>query len=85
MSLQEAFTGQVPYADLKEMAVLGKVLDRREIPERPMDYFPLGCSQADDLWGLLTQCWAFDPKARPSAAEVKESVRKSLFFKCGHC
>ncbi|KAF8596200.1 kinase-like protein [Ceratobasidium sp. AG-I] len=72
MTILEAFTGQVPHADVSEMAILGKVSLERKIPQRPIDCLPHENLQANTLWKLLVQCWAYEPETRPSAVEVSD-------------
>src|ERR1700761_8262095 len=34
-------------------------------------------AHSDDIWEIITQCWAHEPNNRPSTAEVLRSVRKA--------
>ncbi|QRV83989.1 Tyrosine kinase family catalytic domain protein [Ceratobasidium sp. AG-Ba] len=64
MTIYEVLTGEMPFANTPGVAtvlpvVLGKIPDRKP--------FLLDSRVSSDrLWKLLTQCWAYEPKARPS-------------------
>ncbi|KAF8594877.1 kinase-like protein [Ceratobasidium sp. AG-I] len=73
MTILEVLTGRVPYADFSDAAVYGKVLVKRQIPDRPTGCLPFGSTQANVLWATLVQCWAFEPAARPSVTEVEKT------------
>ncbi|CAE6495540.1 unnamed protein product [Rhizoctonia solani] len=75
MTLYEIMTGQLPYYGKSDVLVILLVVQKREPPERP-ESIPDGHETMDKLWELLLRCWSFDPAARPSAADVAETVRK---------
>lgn len=62
----EVLSGKVPFAHDTEWIVMQKVLNC-EHPERPE-----GPWFADDLWGILKQCWTTHPESRPSIEVVLE-------------
>lgn len=67
-------TGQLPYANKTEGGVICAVL-QKEFPPRPQFDFLFDDKQSsDDLWLLLTRCWDFEPKDRPTARQVKDEV-----------
>ncbi|KAG9124638.1 hypothetical protein FRC07_010822 [Ceratobasidium sp. 392] len=75
MTILEVISGQLPFSNLSnDPAVITRVVVRRQYPERPSDSFP-PTPDGDALWELLTQCWSFDPSARPRASEVQTQVR----------
>ncbi|QRW12627.1 kinase domain protein [Ceratobasidium sp. AG-Ba] len=68
MTAFEVLTGEVPFADKSSLAtvfpvVMGKTPDRKKLL---LDNSAL----SDRLWGLLMQCWAYQPEVRPSAAKL---------------
>ncbi|CUA70595.1 Focal adhesion kinase 1 [Rhizoctonia solani] len=70
MVIFEVITGTIPYAGAKDPAILYHVLARK-IPARPETHIPTGLEQADQLWSIITRCWAYDPNERPKAGEVR--------------
>ncbi|KAF8597119.1 kinase-like protein [Ceratobasidium sp. AG-I] len=72
--LQEVITGNVPHHTVKDIGIPMKVVDKREIPERPVNYMPSRSSQANVLWGLLVQCWAYEAEDRLAANMVEKTV-----------
>ena len=71
MVIYEVLSGQVPFAQFKEFIVMRKVIEG-ERPERPEgaegEWF------TDDLWNILTQCWATQPESRPGIEAVLECL-----------
>ncbi|KAJ1302955.1 hypothetical protein OPQ81_003248 [Rhizoctonia solani] len=70
---QEVMTGVLPYAGASEPVIMCRILAGK-FPSRPEIYIPTGIAQADQLWSLITSCWAYDPGKRPKASEVKNTV-----------
>jgi hypothetical protein len=77
ISEQETFTGQIPFADKADPAVVGGVMYRRLIPSRPGS-IPEASERGDELWELLVSCWSFEPEHRPSAQHVENIVSAIL-------
>ncbi|KAG8789802.1 hypothetical protein FRC12_013182 [Ceratobasidium sp. 428] len=78
MMVLEIMTGQVPFPD-KRSVVVCHVAGLGEIPKRPdLSSIIPEKTLEDELWGLLTCCWAFEPNSRPSAPELKQQVSKLL-------
>ncbi|EUC58536.1 tyrosine kinase catalytic domain protein [Rhizoctonia solani AG-3 Rhs1AP] len=77
MTILEAITGQLPFPEKQEMAVLLAVCVRQEIPTRPAAQIPVNSQNGDKLWELLCECWSREMEKRPSAAQV-ESVMKTI-------
>ncbi|KAG8694133.1 hypothetical protein FRC08_008692 [Ceratobasidium sp. 394] len=74
MTMLEAITGDVSYAELKlDFAVLYAVAEKK-YPKRPQVHIPDDSEHGDILWVLLQRCWTYEPEERPSAAEVKEMM-----------
>ncbi|KAG8684226.1 hypothetical protein FRC11_012433 [Ceratobasidium sp. 423] len=74
MTILEAITGQIPFADKQEMAVMLAVCFDSATPTRPMVQIPANSKSGDWLWELLCRCWSRDMEKRPSAAEVVDIV-----------
>ncbi|KAF8601625.1 kinase-like protein [Ceratobasidium sp. AG-I] len=70
MTILETITGKVPYSEKTEKAVMCCVWQAK-LPDRPKE---MG-EHSDTLWSLLTSCWLHDPKQRPSAAQVSETIK----------
>ena len=71
MVIYEVLSGQVPFAQFKEVIVMRKVIDG-ERPERPEG--AEGVWFTDGLWETLTQCWATQPGSRPGITAVLERL-----------
>ncbi|KAG6808442.1 hypothetical protein H0H92_004106 [Tricholoma furcatifolium] len=74
------FTGQVPFADISwEIRVIHSVCAGYR-PTRPPGSGPpwteWGLTEA--IWSLMENCWRQDPKKRPSAAEIVQSLTPLL-------
>ena len=63
----EVFTGKVPFPELKNEAVVLRIL-RGGRPEMPGDAEAIGLT--GDMWKLLESCWQQNPKKRPTMQEV---------------
>lgn len=68
MVMVEAFSGQVPFRDSQayEVVMLVAAGTRPPRPDHP--------ALADHLWELIQRCWNADPKSRPQALEVKNTL-----------
>ena len=70
MVILEVLSGQTPFAREEEVAVIRKVLGG-EVPERPEATW-----LTEDLWGILEQCWSFQPKARPTLETILDCLER---------
>ncbi|CUA71617.1 Tyrosine-protein kinase SPK-1 [Girardia tigrina] [Rhizoctonia solani] len=68
MTILEAFTGSVPYANLHDRAVMGRLMQKVP-PERPEGC--IGDKYGDALWILITSSWDTVPENRPTAQWVR--------------
>ncbi|QRV89373.1 Tyrosine-protein kinase [Ceratobasidium sp. AG-Ba] len=73
--IQETLTGDVPYAGVRDNAILYTIGKLMELPDRPNKHIP-ETPWGDTLWKLLTECWEGDPGIRPSAADVRQRLEK---------
>ncbi|KAJ1305299.1 hypothetical protein OPQ81_000323 [Rhizoctonia solani] len=74
MTILEALTGNIPHKDRPDMAVIHAVLVRQLHPARPLEQIPQS-PKGDELWGLLERCWSYEPKNRPKASDVRDSLK----------
>ncbi|KAF9257434.1 kinase-like protein [Marasmius fiardii PR-910] len=65
----EIFTGNVPFYELVDGAVIVAVLLDKKHPSRP-NLTMLN----DTMWNTMVNCWQNNPQVRPSAFEVLECV-----------
>jgi serine/threonine protein kinase len=62
MFILEILTGQRPFHDLNDMAVMFHILEGKHPPR------PMSCS--DSLWELLQNCWVGNTEIRPTAPQI---------------
>ncbi|CAE6503043.1 unnamed protein product, partial [Rhizoctonia solani] len=74
MTIYEVMAGAIPYKGKKDSSIWFLVVNKRMHPERPKS-IPTGREEGERLWNLLVDCWAFDPKMRPSASAVGTTMR----------
>ena len=74
MVILEVLTGQPPFPRYTSLIVMKKIVDG-ERPERPQG--PKAMWFTDDLWGMLEQCWSFQPEVRPTVQAVLECLERS--------
>ncbi|KAF9644353.1 kinase-like protein [Thelephora ganbajun] len=67
MVIYEVLSGQAPFMPVHHYVVIRKVIEG-EHPGRPEG--SEGAWFTDDLWQTLNQCWAVQPKCRPSIGAV---------------
>ncbi|KAG8729121.1 hypothetical protein FRC11_009472, partial [Ceratobasidium sp. 423] len=70
MTILEAFTSNIPFADKSDLSVLALITARTLIPTRPEDIIPKRSIYGDNLWAILMKCWSYDPQDRPTARAV---------------
>lgn len=77
MVIYEVLSGHVPFYQLPNRVVSGKILMGGH-PERPQG--TEGKWFTDEIWGILGSCWMTRPESRPTIEDVLqclEKVRKS--------
>jgi hypothetical protein len=79
--MKEIISRQQPYADLTAQHTIIYAVMVQKIPPKRPGRIPAGNKNDDELWTLLNECWKWDPKDRPTAGEVGETV--SRFCKPG--
>ncbi|KAG9082428.1 hypothetical protein FS749_006848 [Ceratobasidium sp. UAMH 11750] len=75
MTLLEAITGTVPFSDKADVAVLYVVCTRKQTPGRPEKFVSFNLHQADLLWRILLDSWAFEPSNRPDSRTISGSLK----------
>ncbi|KAF9257432.1 kinase-like protein [Marasmius fiardii PR-910] len=75
----EIFTGNVPFHDLTDGAVIVTVLFDGKHPPRPSSTPQLN----DDMWDIMVCCWRTEPHLRPSASEVLGRLSGMVSSKTG--
>ncbi|KAJ7224795.1 kinase-like domain-containing protein [Mycena rebaudengoi] len=68
----ELYTGQPPFADIREMGVVLKIV-QGERPTRPATTPPM----SDALWNYVNTWWAENPTTRPTIEVVVRTVAKT--------
>ncbi|PFH50547.1 hypothetical protein AMATHDRAFT_60805 [Amanita thiersii Skay4041] len=70
MTVLELMTHQQPYANIKRTTEVVLKIYEGKLPERPNNWNAMRRGLTDEMWELLTACWAAEPKNRPSIQEV---------------
>lgn len=66
---RQVFSGELPFARLKDGAVLTQVALHDKRPPRPSE--PATRRGLDDrIWSLIQNCWRTKPADRPDMSEV---------------
>ena len=73
MVIYEVLSGQIPFAGLNQFAVYNKILGGHR-PARPGGV--QGLWFTNDLWEMLSCCWAAQPKIRPGIGVVFECLEQ---------
>ncbi|CAE6444978.1 unnamed protein product [Rhizoctonia solani] len=74
MTILEAMTGSIPYAEVSNDVIVMKKITQGILPLRPEAHIPPSCYRASFLWSLMNRCWNYDPQIRPTAAQIQEQV-----------
>ena len=67
------FSGNIPFHNLRDGAVMKALLMNFSRPERP------GVEMPDEVWQLVETCWAQDPNERPTASTICSFLEE---FRC---
>ncbi|CAE6478530.1 unnamed protein product [Rhizoctonia solani] len=75
MTMLNIVTGQTPFADKWEVAVIREVVYEKGQPPQPDfgDHLR-GNGSKVKMWNLLRWCFAYEPKDRPKLGQVKEAL-----------
>ena len=68
MVAYETVSGKKPYQETPDVAVFLKIVEG-ELPRRCEGF-------VDGLWGMVEQCWTFQPSGRPSIEGVLQCLEK---------
>ena len=74
MVMYEVFSGRVPLYQYPSFAIPGKVIGGSR-PERPQE--EEGVWFTDDVWEVLTRCWAPQPANRPRIKDVLQGLEEA--------
>ncbi|KAG8757470.1 hypothetical protein FRC11_004515, partial [Ceratobasidium sp. 423] len=72
MTILEVLSGEVPYRELGDLAVIRAVLVKRELPKRPHTSISPKSAKGDELWNLMMRCWHIDSRSRPTIQEIRD-------------
>ncbi|KAI5121751.1 hypothetical protein M0805_009040 [Coniferiporia weirii] len=70
----EVFTGEVPFPELSDFAIVPQVLTHKRIPSKPNSAIALERGLDEVYWDLMQTCWKFSPSERPSMMSVAEQL-----------
>ncbi|GFS22310.1 guanylate cyclase, partial [Elysia marginata] len=73
--MEEVFSREAPYFAESDLLTVDEILDRVAAGLSP-PFRPSTKIWSDEMKGLIEQCWAEEPKQRPTAAGVKNSLRR---------
>ena len=73
MVVYEVLSGQVPFAPFGHYAAMLKVVNG-ERPQRPGG--AEGARFTNDVWRMLSRCWATRPENRPSSLAILECLER---------
>ncbi|KAG8710771.1 hypothetical protein FRC11_004149 [Ceratobasidium sp. 423] len=77
MTILETFTGDIPYANIKnDWAVMEHIFSKK-FPTRPKNFLPEDTLLGDAIWDALTSCWSYQPMDRPTAKQASSFKRTS--------
>jgi hypothetical protein len=65
---------QRPFFPRSDLAVTLHII-KGETPKRPTQEECDGVPMSDDLWSLAVDCWAMNPKERPTIDNVLQRLR----------
>ena len=72
MVIYEVLSGQVPFSQVKNVAVIGKVIQGGR-PERPLE--TRAAWFTDDIWRMLELCWKHQPHDRPGLKALLQCLK----------
>lgn len=70
----EAITGDVPWSDQSQRAVMFAMMFNKSCLDRPETHIPTYYEHGDMLWLLLKSYWTDEPGKRSNAEQVAEVV-----------
>ncbi len=79
----QVMTGEPPFKHIQLDTSVPKAITEGQRPERPTDLLVERRGLDDQLWGLLTRCWAQNPKDRPDIFEVNKELESMRYPKQG--
>ncbi|KAK3797487.1 hypothetical protein RRG08_042087 [Elysia crispata] len=73
--MDEVFTREAPYFAESDLLTLDEILDKVAAGLKP-PFRPCSKIWSHDMRSLLEQCWAEEPRLRPTGASVRNSLRR---------
>ncbi|KDQ09993.1 hypothetical protein BOTBODRAFT_36611 [Botryobasidium botryosum FD-172 SS1] len=80
--IYEAFTGTLPFSELREYQIYS-VVERGELPPRPEDAEARAKGFSNSMWEFMALCCSKAPERRPRALDVAEHMHSVLDFRKG--
>lgn len=83
--LLSAWTGQVPFSDMRAELAAANALRKGQRPNHPdltQDKAPLDVETMQRFWDLVDEMWCQNPSQRPSAQDVERRT-EALFRRVG--
>ncbi|KAJ7925581.1 kinase-like domain-containing protein [Mycena leptocephala] len=72
MTLYELYTDEIPMSTVPIGDFIELVFKLGVRPDRPDE--DEGRQMSDDIWALAERCWVKDPKARPTATQIHDTI-----------
>ncbi len=69
----QIFTGEIPWAGLRDGQVIVEVLINKNRPSRPPEP-AMQRGLDDEMWNLMTACWRTQPRERPGMVSIVEKL-----------
>ncbi|KAH7338207.1 kinase-like domain-containing protein [Rhizoctonia solani] len=73
MTILEILTRAIPYNELSDTMAMISALNG-VAPLRPEVHIPIRSHQGDLLWALLLSCWVHNPRDRPKALHIRDTM-----------
>ncbi|KLO11007.1 kinase-like protein [Schizopora paradoxa] len=74
MSIFEIMAGKQPFQDVRKSRKISNLVMNGGRPQRPKEQAAIDRGLDDDLWDLLSRCWAQEPSDRPDIFEVNKEL-----------
>lgn len=66
--------GKQPFKDVRKSRKISNLVMNGGRPQRPKEQAAIDRGLDDDLWDLLSRCWAQEPSDRPDIFEVNKEL-----------
>ncbi|KAG8784553.1 hypothetical protein FRC12_018556 [Ceratobasidium sp. 428] len=75
MTLLEAVTGMVPFSEKTDIAVSYAVAVKQQMPERPKEFPSFTSDEANWLWEIMVESYAYSSSARPGSSAIHNRLQ----------